>query len=254
LMANFFEGVGKALMHPINEAKWMFDSTKDVIKGDMKLKDIPGSHQRDVMNDITVPILGDNKIAKNSDAIAGAVVGGILAAPLLAGGGASASASAPSAFSLGDVSGYMKPGKIAQAMQNGPNSLSASGTPDVSTWNKIKGQASSLFDTGEKNLGALYDDVDFEADTSDDLIGAISEHEDDLAAAKKIKDAETSKKWEQFAEMLKTIKPAESPRLNMSSGRVGGGFSFDRKPYENQLLTREYQELYNQPLYTKVTK
>ena len=105
-MANFFEGVGNLLKHPIDEAKWMFDSTKDVLKGDMKLKDVPGSHQ-DMMNDITVPILGDNKLAKNSDAVAGAVVGGVLAAPFLSGGSGFGGFGTEGAFS-----NYFKPSSL----------------------------------------------------------------------------------------------------------------------------------------------
>ena len=31
-MSNFFDGLKGILMHPINEAKWMFKETKDVAK------------------------------------------------------------------------------------------------------------------------------------------------------------------------------------------------------------------------------
>lgn len=98
-MANFFEGVGNLLMHPVNEAKWMWDSTKDVLSGDMDLKDIPGSHQ-EMMNDITVPLGGRNKLTENSDAVAGTIIGGIMAAPALM-GGASASGGAPVVEAVG---------------------------------------------------------------------------------------------------------------------------------------------------------
>lgn len=79
-MANFFEGLWEAAKQPFNEGQFLFD----VVRGKTSLKDAPGKHQ-EMMNKITVPILGDNKLAKNSDAVAGAVVGGIMAAPALAG-------------------------------------------------------------------------------------------------------------------------------------------------------------------------
>ncbi|MGL5581051.1 MAG: hypothetical protein ACRDCE_08830 [Cetobacterium sp.] len=103
-MANFFEGVKEALLHPVKEIGWMWDTTKDVISGDMDLKDIPGSHQ-DLMNKSTVPILGNNKLAKNSDAAAGAVVGGFLAAPFIGGamGGGSMGGGAPVVEAVGQT-------------------------------------------------------------------------------------------------------------------------------------------------------
>lgn len=100
-MANFFEGVKEALLHPVKEIGWMWDTTKDVISGDMDIKDIPGSHQ-DLMNKSTVPILGNNKLAKNSDAAAGAIIGGFMAAPAIAGAmGGSAGGGAPVVEAVG---------------------------------------------------------------------------------------------------------------------------------------------------------
>lgn len=109
-MANFFEGVWEALKHPIDEAEFLVKGARDVIKGDRSIGDLFGDHQ-EMMNEITVPILGDNKIATNSDAIAGTIVGGILAAPAIMGaagtqaggtlGGAAASAGAPVTEAVG---------------------------------------------------------------------------------------------------------------------------------------------------------
>lgn len=109
-MANFFEGVGNLLMHPINEAKWIWeegieDVGKNLIRGNFseawdEVKDLPGSHQR-MMNNITVPIFGDNKLSKNSDALAGAAVASVFAAPYVA-----------SAFGSGAGAGGGKGGKI----------------------------------------------------------------------------------------------------------------------------------------------
>ncbi|MGL5582273.1 MAG: hypothetical protein ACRDCE_15115 [Cetobacterium sp.] len=246
-MANFFEGVGNLLMHPVNEAKWMFDTTKDVIKGDMKLKDIPGSHQ-EMMNDITVPILGDNKLSKNSDAVAGAVVGGILAAPLLAGAGGGAAGGAAgggtgassSVFSLGDIGGYLKPNKTGALGGKKPGG----GVLD-SAFN---------FDGGIKNP-SFGSDVGFKP-------GKVTEGMELMENGGKYNPTtefggakpEKGPDWEAFARMLQTIKPPQDQKINLSGGRTGGGgFRFDRKPYENQLLTREYEALYNQPLYSKLT-
>ena len=68
-MANFFDGLLNVVKHPLDEAKFL----KNVVTGKTSLKDAPGAHQK-MMNDITVPILGNNKVAKNSDAIAGTIV------------------------------------------------------------------------------------------------------------------------------------------------------------------------------------
>ena len=115
-MANFFDGIWKALTHPVDEAEFIVkesaDVTKDIFHGDFSkawkdVKAVPGDHQ-EMMNDITVPILGDNKLAKNSDAVAGAIIGGIMAAPAIGGamggsaaGGASSGGAAGSATSGG---------------------------------------------------------------------------------------------------------------------------------------------------------
>ncbi|MGL5015523.1 MAG: hypothetical protein ACRC6V_14745 [Bacteroidales bacterium] len=155
----------------------------------------------------------------------------------------------PEGFSLGDVTSYFKPtGKVGEAMVSGPNSLTASGE-GPSTMQKAKGAVGSLFDMGEQDLGALYAGTDFEDTANDELLGVIADEEGAMAAAA----AEEGVDWEAFSRMLQTIKPTEHPKINMSTGRVGGGFQFNRKPYENQLLVREYENLYNQPLYNKLT-
>ena len=115
-MANFFDGIWKALTHPVDEAEFIVKKsagvTKDIFHGDFSkawkdTKAVPGDHQR-MMNDITVPILGNNKLSKNSDAVAGAIIGGIMAAPAIGGamggsatGGSAASGSAASGASAG---------------------------------------------------------------------------------------------------------------------------------------------------------
>lgn len=85
-MANVLKGLVNLVKHPIKEAKFAFD----VSRGKIKPKDIGGEHQR-MMNEFTVPILGDNKLAKNSDAVAAIVVASIFTGG--AAGGAAAGAS-----------------------------------------------------------------------------------------------------------------------------------------------------------------
>ena len=117
-MANFFDGLFEALKQPFDEFKFITDKsagiTKDIFSGDFSkawkdVKAVPGDHQ-EMMNDITVPILGDNKLSKNSDAVAGAIIGGIMAAPAIGGamggsaGGAGGAASSSTAGSGGGIS------------------------------------------------------------------------------------------------------------------------------------------------------
>ena len=122
-MANFFDGLFEALKQPFDELKFITDKsagiTKDVFRGDFSkawkdVKAVPGDHQ-EMMNDITVPILGNNKLSKNSDAVAGAIIGGILAAPAIGGamggsaaggaGGATAGGATASGSSAGGLAG-----------------------------------------------------------------------------------------------------------------------------------------------------
>ena len=114
-MANFFDGLFEALKQPFDELKFITEKstgvTKDIFSGDFSkawkdVKAVPGDHQ-EMMNDITVPILGDNKLSKNSDAVAGAIIGGIMAAPAIGGamggsaGGAGGAAGSSTASSAG---------------------------------------------------------------------------------------------------------------------------------------------------------
>ena len=117
-MANFFVGLFEALKQPFDEFKFITDKsagiTKDIFSGDFSkawkdVKAVPGDHQ-EMMNDITVPILGDNKLSKNSDAVAGAIIGSILAAPAM---GAAGSASAGGSVSGSAASGASAGGGIS---------------------------------------------------------------------------------------------------------------------------------------------
>ena len=113
-MANFFDGIWKALTHPVDEAEFIIKKsskvTKDIFDGNFSkawkdTKDVPGDHQ-EMMNDVTVPILGNNKVSKNSDAVAGTIIASIFAAPAMgAAGSASAGGSAGGASAGGAAGG-----------------------------------------------------------------------------------------------------------------------------------------------------
>lgn len=239
-MANFFEGIGNALKHPIDEVKWMWDSTKGVLSGDKKLKDIPGDHQ-EMMNGITVPLLGDNKISKNSDAVAGAVVGGILAAPAIAAGassGAGAGANAasaastvrPSMFSLGDVSSYFKPVT---------NVATQFGDTVSNAWDS----AMTYGDVSDKQLADLADAEMGGATTADLGIGTKALRATD---SNKLTAKDIAKVMSQVSDSMAKMQPEIRLQKTGGSGRI------DKSQYENPLLTREMQALYQQPLYNKL--
>ena len=132
-MANFFDGLFEALKQPFDELKLLTnkttDITKDIFHGDFskawgEVKSTPGDHQ-EMMNDITVPILGDNKLSKNSDAVAGAIIGGILAAPAIGGamGGAGGAA--------GGTAGGTASGASAGGLAGSGGGISSIGTQGV---------------------------------------------------------------------------------------------------------------------------
>ena len=132
-MANFFDGLFEALKHPFDEAKFIVDKsagvTKDIFHGDFSkawkdVKAVPGDHQR-MMNDITVPILGNNKLSKNSDAVAGAIIGSILAAPAM---GAAGSASAGGSASGSAASGASAGGGISSIGTQGVSQATSATT------------------------------------------------------------------------------------------------------------------------------
>lgn len=246
-MANFFEGIGNALKHPIDEVKWMWDSTKGVLSGDKKLKDIPGDHQ-EMMNDITVPILGNNKIAKNSDAVAGAVIGGVLAAPAIAAGagggatGASAGAGAganaataasavrPSMFSLGDVSSYFKPVN---------NMATQFGNTVGNAWDS----AMTYGDVSDRQLADLADAEMAGAVDADLGVGTKALRASDST---KLTAKDIAKVMSQVSDSLGKMEP--EIRLQ----KTGGGGRIDKSQYESPLVAREMQALYQQPLYNKL--
>lgn len=223
-MANFFEGIGNLLKHPIDEAKWMFDETKGVVKpllkGDVSeswdsFKGSFGRHN-EMMEDITVPLGGRNKITENPDAAAGAVLGSIFAAPVVGGmfGGGGAGGASGSGFggfgTEGAFTNYFKPGSISKP------GLGSEG---------VGWQGGANLDLGLPT---------------------------DYAGMKEAAGAEKGFDFEGLARTLASIKGGpEAPAISL--GRAGGGGGrYDSKVFENPLLTREYNQLYSQPLYNKL--
>ena len=211
-MANFFEGVGNALKHPIDELKWMADETKGVLKpllkGDVSeswdsFKGSFGRHN-EMMEDITVPIGGRNKLTENPDAVAGTILGGVFAAPALTSFGGFGTE--------GAFGNYFKPSAITQP------GLGSDGVG----W---KGGA-------QLDLGLPTDYAGMK----------------DAAEA----SGATGFDWDNLARTLQSIKPTnDTPPINMTRSGGGGG-RYDKSVFENPLLTRERNALYSEPLYKQL--
>lgn len=129
-------------------------------------------------------------------------------------------------FALGDTSSYFKP-----TTEFGGSSFSDNFAQDSAPTD-----AGAVSPHSKANLDLMEDGGKYQATTE---FGGKT-------------DKEKGVDWDAFARMLQTIKPQDEFKISGGGGRVGGGFQFNRKPYENQLLTREYESLYNQPLYNKL--
>ena len=165
-MANFFDGIWKALTHPVDEAEFIVkksaDVTKDIFHGDFSkawkdTKAVPGDHQR-MMNDITVPILGDNKLSKNSDAVAGTIIGGILAAPAIGGAmGGSAAGGAGGATAGGATATGSSAGGLAGS-GGGISSIGTQGVTQATSATTSTGWFDTIMDGFEMLSSAGGDD------------------------------------------------------------------------------------------------
>ena len=253
-MADFWKGLGGILKHPINEAKWMWDETMDVgkplIKGDFgeawdQLKGVPGSHQ-DMMSDtITVPLAGDNKLSRNSDAIAGAIVGGILAGGAMAGGaGAGGTGGGGTAGGFGGFGGFGGTGGGGGAMsgsglgwQGGTQmgSLGPTFTPSTAFGGAGAGGGGG---TGAMGLSTAY--------TPTTAFGQAA-----AAGGSPASGAAASQgfNWGKFAQMAQNLKTPEQQQPQVSMGAPQGGRwgGFNSKLYQNPLLEKEYMRIYTEP-------
>lgn len=224
-MANFFEGIGNLLKHPIDEAKWMWDETKNIgkplLKGDIsesfdQFKGSFGRHN-EMMEDITVPLGGHNKLTENPDAAAGAILGSIFAAPVIGGafGGGSGAGASGGGFggfgTEGAFGNYFKPTSITK--------------PGLGSEGVGWGGGANL------DLGLPTD----------------------YAGMKDVSGKGSGFDFEGLAKTLQSIKPGgnQAPPINMT--RTGGGGRYDKSVFENPLLTREKNALYSAPLYNPLT-
>lgn len=147
---------------------------------------------------------------------------------------------AQSQYKLGDTSSYFKPGASIQE--------SANSVQDVSLWSKAKGAMSSVMGGGEKDIGKLYADVDFDDPENDELLGVIADTEQELEDNK---EEEEGYDWAGLARTLQSIKGGEPYKMSNAPAFKAG---WSGTGYKNPLLDREYAELYNQPLYSPLTK
>lgn len=231
-MANFFEGLLNVVKHPLDEAKFF----KNVATGKTSLKDAPGAHQ-DMMNNITVPILGNNKLSKNSDAVAGAIVGGFMAAPALAGMGAGGTAGAGGSTSGlaggGSLSSYMSPSLTTGSSGFGISSESLA--PSLTTSSTGVGGITPSMVSGSGGSGLGYG------------MGI------DMGAGSAASGVDKMELMMRALSSVKSGNEGQGQAQVMSSGGRGGFRGVQSKFSQNPLLQREYENLYISPQYIKLT-
>lgn len=133
-------------------------------------------------------------------------------------------------FELGNIGGYFKQGM--DTLGEGMDSLKK----------KTGVLMTHMKDVDDTDLGAL-------ADAEDAAGGAVAA---DLGTgAEALNATSEGVDWEAVSQMLGSIKPANQQQQQAPSSSPRG-FRHDSNLYENKLLTREYGNLYNQPLYTKL--
>lgn len=232
-MANFFSGLWEAAKNPLQDAK-LFGK---VLTGKTSLKDLPGEHQEQ-MNAVTVPILGDNKLSKNSDAVAGAIVGGIFAAPLLAGGTASTSGGAAG---MGGVGGMGTTGATTSSGFGGLGGMSG--------WSATGGTTSS----GLGGVGGMSGGAGGAGSLSAYFTPTAS-----TASAVSTTSTEAAKgvDWLKMANAMKNVQSTsanQTPTAQVNlRGTGGGGASFNSNRFKNAALEKEYQSIYTSPTYKKL--
>ncbi|QDH46513.1 hypothetical protein LAh8_81 [Aeromonas phage LAh_8] len=254
-MANFFKGLEGILKHPINEAKWMWDETKNVgkplLKGDIgeswdQFTGSFGRHQ-DMMSDtITTPLGGHNKLTENSDAVAGAIIGGILAAPAMAAGGGSA-AGGGAGGAGGGFAGFSGAPATATGGWGGGAQLSLGSSayaPSTAFGQSAAAAAPSVSAPGAFGATAYTPTTAFgqaAAAGGGQLGGGAT------TAAKTFD-------WGKFAQMAQNLQTPEKQQQPVSMGAPQGGrwSGFDSKLYRNPLLEKEYMRVYTEPTYKGV--
>lgn len=248
-MANLLKAIGKGMWDSIESPYKVVESA---VKGDFgdawdNLKAIPGNQERansEIFNAAGIrgwvgdhpgesvagaigAVMGGTALAGALGGSAGGAAGG--AAGSTAGGtaGTTAASASPFSFELGSIGNYFKPSTAFGGGSGGSG---------------FQGMGSTSFDISQ---GAGYKGVS----TGGDLMAGGGAYTPTTEFGGAEAAAEKGFDWEAFSQMLQSVKPQEENRISTSGGRAGGGFRFDRNPYENKLLTREYENLYNQPLY-----
>lgn len=267
-MASVWEGLWNAVKNPLGEVKLI---GKTLI-GKESLKDLPGDHQRQ-MNKVTVPLLGNNKLSKNSDAAAGAVIGGIFAAPLLAGG---ASAAGGSTAGAAGAAGGTSLGTGASFGSLGSATAGSVGTGTASGFGGVGGMGVTGSTTGFGGVGGMMGTTASSGTLSSGMggaagmtsgagsMGSLSSYftpstqfgTEAMSAGKTFTPAETTTDWTRLANSMKNLKSQtdyqnKAPEVQLRS-TGGRGMSFDSNRFKNAALEREYQSIYSSPTYKKL--
>lgn len=241
-MADFWKGIGGILKHPINEAKWMLDETKNVgkplLKGDIgeswdQFKGTFGRHQ-DMMSDtITVPMIGENKLSKNSDAIAGAIIGGILAAPAMGAAGGTSAGGAGAGAGGGAGGGGLSGAGLGWQGGAQFGSMGPTFTPTTSFGGAQLGGGG----TGAMGMSTSYTPTTAFGQGAGELLGSGAQG----GGFDMMKLAQSMQNLQSTTQQNQVQAPSPS-----AGGRWGG---FDSKLYKNPLLEKEYMRLYTEPTF-----
>lgn len=153
-MGKFWKGVEGLVKQPLNDVKWMIDETKNVgkplLRGDFEgagkaFGHTFGNHNEMMADTITIPLFGENKLQKNPDAVAGAIIGSIFAAPVIGGamgggaGGTAGGLSTAANGTAGQMAGAAGQSVYAPTAALGTSgTMTATGTP-VATTGAISG-------------------------------------------------------------------------------------------------------------------
>lgn len=226
-MANLLKAIGDGA---IDSIKSPLKVVKHAVKGEGSeawdaLKSIPGNQERansEIFNAAGIRgWVGDHPGESVAGAI-GAVMGGTALAGAMGGGmggAAGGAANAGSTFSLGNIGSYFNP------------------TTAGHKWSNLFG----MDQTGD--IGKLFNGVEMD----DDILGMIADAEEGGAVVQPEKKMDFAK----MSQVLKNVQGnmPKQPQVSQASHRGGGGGRMDKSLYENPLLVREFQQMYQEPLY-----
>ncbi|BBU72736.1 hypothetical protein HWB19_gp090 [Cronobacter phage vB_CsaP_009] len=283
-MANFLGSLWDSAMVPVNSA---VDATKDLFKGDTKgalgnIKHLPGDSER--ANSKLLNSMGVRGwVGDHPNETAAAVIAATLGGPALLGGSAGAGGTGASTVGGTGMSAYLGPsvgsGAPTTAFPGLLNAGTASSTQAASMAPAASfaspqaayaaGQSQGLGATNAiLNAGNAGVGNPLSTGGASKFTPAMLQRSGAEAAANAgpgmqsvspegfgnlPKEAEESGKpfnYELLMKTLQSVVPNEQKApagMPVSGGGVRTGFNFDRKIYENPLLTRAYGELYMNP-------